>query len=78
MLIESFFLPNVCIQSLKCFFQTCYMIKIKMLRGFFYEYIVFLILQIYAKGSFILHKPIDMFHSVSLWVLFLPEDKRQP
>ena len=38
----------------------------------------FFILQIYAKGSFILHKLIDMFHSVPLWVLFLPEDKQQP
>ena len=29
------------------------------------------------KGSFILHKPIDMFRSVFLSVLFRPGDKQQ-
>lgn len=40
-------------------------------------HIFFLFYKYIQKGSFILHKPIDMFRSVFLSVLFRPGDKQQ-
>lgn len=50
MLIESFFSSQCLKTIIEMFFQTCNMIKIKMLHDFLYEYIVFHSTNIYKMS----------------------------